>query len=101
MMMWVPYIGNATAHTCSEVASRIAKHNHTSACHIFAAMVTRTLNDRNRSRVAHAEAFTHFAVDVKFARGCTVKTCVAGDDILFSLEVVAATCWWQYRDTAA
>lgn len=94
-------VGHTARHACSEVATRLAQHHHAAAGHILATVVASALDDGNSTRVAHTEAFAHLSVDVQFATGGAVESCVAGNDVLFRLEVVVAPTGRQYRDASA
>ena len=94
-------VGHAAAHSSGEVAPRPSEHHHATARHILAAVVARALDDGDGPRVAHAEALAHLAIDVELARGRTVQSGVARDDILLGLEIFAATGRGQDRDAPA
>ena len=64
-------------------------------------MVAGTLDDCDGTRVTYTKALTHLTVNIEFAAGGSIETRVTGDDILFGLEVVAATGWGQNRNTSA
>ena len=100
-MVGVIDISHAARHACREVAAGLAEHHHAAACHIFAAVVARSLDDGDGPAIAHAEALTDDAVDVQLARGGAVESGVARYDILFGLEFFTATGWRQDADASA
>ena len=94
-------VGYTSRHTCGKVPAGLAEHHHTTACHILTAVVAGALDDGYGSRVAHTEALAYLAIDVQLARGGTVETGVAGNDIVFRMEVLMAAAGGQYRDASA
>ena len=54
-MLGIEYIGNTTAHAGREVLSSFSKNNYASASHIFAGMVSYTLDNRRDSNVLEEE----------------------------------------------
>ena len=94
-------VGYTSRHTCGKVPADLAEHHHTTACHILTAVVAGALDDGYGSRVAHTEALAYLAIDVQLARGGTVETGVAGNDIVFRMEVLMAAAGGQYRDASA
>ena len=89
VVVLVPHVGHAARHAGGEVAASLAEHHDTSASHILAAVVARTLDDGSRAGVAHAEALAHLAVDVELAARGAIQTRVAGDDVVLGGEVAA------------
>ncbi len=77
----IPDIGDAARHAGGEVAPDPAEHDHAPAGHIFAAMVARALDHRDRARIAHREALARDAGEEGLARGRAVEAGVADDDV--------------------
>ena len=68
IVVLIPDIGHASAHTGGEVAACPSEHHDASARHVFATVVARTLNHGNGSAVAYGKSFANLAVDIQFAR---------------------------------
>ena len=85
-MLRVKDIRNAARHSGRKVASCFSKDDHRAARHILAAVVTHALNNRRRTGIAHAKAFTCNAGDKRTAAGCAVKRNVANNHILRRLK---------------
>ena len=83
----VIHVGHTARHACGEVPACLTEHYHATARHVFAAVVARTLDDGDGTRVAYAEALAYSTVDIEFTTGGTIESRVAGDDIILSGEV--------------
>ena len=70
-------------HPCAEVSSCGAEHDHRSAGHVFAAVITNTLYDCSRTRVPHAESFSDDSSNENFSAGRSVTDDVSSDDLVF------------------
>ena len=53
-------------------------------------MVASTLDDGDGTRVTYAKALADLTIDEEFAARSAVEASVTGDNVLFSLEFVAA-----------
>src|SRR5262249_46423253 len=69
----VETVRNASAHTRSEVAPARAEHYHQAVGHVFAAVITNTLDHRRGARVADCKALAGNAVEEHLAAGCAVE----------------------------
>ena len=87
----VEHIGDAARHAGREVAARRPEHDHDAARHVFAAMVARALDDRDRAGVAHREALARDAAEVALARDGAVEHRVADDDRLLRHDLGRAS----------
>src|SRR6202021_1444233 len=76
----VEEVGDAARHARSEVAARLTDDHDDPAGHIFAAMVARALDDRDRAGIPHPEALPRHATEIAFAGGRAVKNGVAQHD---------------------
>ncbi len=52
-------------------------------------MVTGTLDDGDGTRVTHGEALTDLTIDIQLTRRGAIEARVAGDDVVFGIEVAA------------
>ena len=89
VVVLVPYVCDTTTHTSGEVASGLTEHYHTTASHIFTAVVAGTLDNGDGTRVTYTEALTYLTVDVEFTTCGTVETGVTSDDVILGREVAA------------
>ena len=99
-MVRVVDVCDATTHAGSEVAPSLAQYHHTATSHILATVVAGTFNYGDGTRVTHTEALAHLTVDIEFAAGGTIESCVSGNDVLFGFVVIAPAGRRQDRDTA-
>ena len=88
-MVFVPNVCHASAHAGGEVSPGFAQHDHASAGHVFAAVVSHTFHDGDGSGVAYGEPFAGPAVDIDLAARGTVEQRVARNCVLFRIEVGA------------
>ena len=100
-MVGVIDIRQTATHAGGEVATRLSEHDHTTARHVFAAVVARALDDGDGTRVTHTEALAHTAIDIQLAAGGSVETRVAGDDVVLGTEIGTDASWWQDADSTA
>src|ERR1700730_13911538 len=56
-------ISDPTTHPCGEISPRGTENDHSSSCHVLAAMVAAPLNDSIRARVANGKSFRDNATD--------------------------------------
>ena len=87
VVVLVPYIGQTTGHTGREITPRRAQDNDPAACHILTAVVSRSLHNSGRARVAHCKAFTRASVDEDLAGSGSVHYCIACNDVLGSFKM--------------
>ena len=78
--IFVQYISHTAGHACGKVAAGIADHQHTAACHIFAAVVAHTFDHGHSAGVANGKTLARHATEVSFAGDCAVKHGVANND---------------------
>ena len=100
-VVFVIHVSHTATHACSEVSASLAKHHHTAACHVLAAVVACTFHHSDGTRIAHGKAFTHTTVHVQFTAGGTIQSRVAGNDVVLCHEVGTASCWRQDADASA
>ena len=75
-------IGDAAGHAGREVAPGVAQYHHHAAGHVLAAVVAGALDDADRARIAHGEAFAGDAFEIGFSGDGAVENRVADDDVL-------------------
>src|SRR5262249_8383976 len=83
---FVDDVSKTAAHTCREVAAGSAKHDHASARHVFATVVTHTFHNRCRTAVANGKPFTGDSTDKRLTSGRAIESDVSDDDVFFRLE---------------
>ena len=83
---FIQYISYTAAHSCSEVASRGAEYNHSSAGHVFAAMIANAFHNGCCTAVSYGKSFTCNSRDVGFASCCAVKHSISDYDVLVGFK---------------
>src|SRR5581483_100171 len=86
----VQHIGDAARHAGREVAPRFAEHHHDAAGHVFAAMIARALDHRDRAGIADRKALAGNATEIAFAFDRAVQHGVADDDGLLRHDAAIA-----------
>src|SRR3954465_15247319 len=76
----------AAAHAGGEVAPGRPEDDDAPAGHVLAAVVAAPLDDRDRARIAHAEALAADAAEERLAAGRAVERDVADDDVVLGFE---------------
>ena len=79
-------VGDPTAHACGEIAAGLSQYHDDAAGHVFAAMVTRALDNSHRARITHRETFPCHTPEIALAGNCTVKNSVADDNVVLGNE---------------
>ena len=91
----VEHVGQPAGEAGAEVQPGAAQHHHRAAGHVFAAVVTRALDDRGGAGIAHREAFAGAAGREQLAAGGAVQAGVAEDRRVLRSEQ-AADGWLQH-----
>src|SRR5690606_21355759 len=91
-------IGDAARHAGREIAPGTAKHCDDAAGHVFAAVVARPFDDRDRARVADRETFARYPVEGGFTGDGAVEDGIADDDVFGRVPVDVR---WRTHDDAA
>src|SRR5205807_10334785 len=76
-------IGDAAAHTGSEVSPRATENDDGAAGHVFAAVIAGAFDDGRGPRIAHAEALAGDAAEIRLAGDRAVHHGVADHDVVF------------------
>ena len=97
--VWIPYIGNSSAHAGCKISSDRAENYSDSVGHVFAAVVAHAFDNGCRSRIADAESFADLSVYVDFARCGAVEECIAGYSVESRIEI--RSTWRAYVDMSA
>ena len=79
--VFIPYIGQATAHACGEVATRWAQDQYGAAGHVLATMVARAFHHGSGARQANRKALTCYATEKSLAAGGTIHDGIAHNDV--------------------
>ena len=80
--IFVQHVGDAAAHTGSEVLARLAQHHHSAAGHVLAAVVAHAFDDSGSAGITDAEPLAGYTADKGLAAGSAVEGNVADDDVL-------------------
>src|SRR6202521_2071494 len=86
----VQHVGKATGEPGAEVDPGAPQHAHRAPGHVLAAVIPRTLDHRDRARIAHREALTGKSCGVQLPAGSAIQAGVAHDDRVLRQEARAA-----------
>src|SRR5690349_25157711 len=95
---FIDHVGGAVRHAGGKVPSRSAEHNDNSAGHVFAAVVSRPLDDSNRPGISDRKAIACLTSGNKFPAGGSIQDGVAHDDVLVRRVGVPGAAVWPDDD---
>ena len=87
IVAFIQYISDTAAHTGCEIFTGHTENYHTTAGHVFTAMISYTLDNCDGTGVTHAETLACHTVDKCLTGGCTVQCHVTDDDVFLRLEL--------------
>src|ERR1700730_16841082 len=80
----IQHISNTAGHSRCEVTSSGTKHDNTSACHIFTAVIAHAFYDSSHAAVSYTEAFSSSSPNVYIPVGSAIERCVPNNNVFFS-----------------
>src|SRR5690606_28628057 len=82
----VKYVGDASAHSRSKVATGFPQDHRYAARHVLTTMVAGSFHHHRGSGVPDTEALSRQTADIRFARRRPVKGHISDNDVFFRLE---------------
>ena len=83
----IPNVGDAAGHARSKVAPGFTQNHNPTPRHVFATMITHTLDNGTSARVSDSKALGCNATQIHLARGCAVQHNITCDDVFLRLEL--------------